>query len=127
MLFGRKKEPSTVTTPYGEAKRIGDSVCVPWRRHRGVLINLQWDERAPPDPGLIRHIEGKLDFYVDAGLERIGAAEFPNSLTAVLPENIDLSVADGDFELSFYCPDWPDAIFVVVFKDDEIVRHYEGD
>ena len=124
MIFGKRSNP--VQTPFGTGKLVSGTLYVPWKRHRGVLINLVWNEGEDPDPHTIQSLSKNLDAIVDAGLERIGAAEFPDHLGAVLPENIDFSASEGDFSLSFYCPDDEDYLLGVTFKDGKIISDWEG-
>ena len=89
-------------------------------------MGLCWSADISPDEHLVSQIESRLDFIVDQGLERLGSNEFPDHLKAVLPEWIDLDSTDGDFSLTFYCPDDEDLLLGVEFKDWEIIRDWEG-
>jgi len=124
MLF-RKHNPE-VDTPFGTGKVVSGTVYVSWVRHRGVKIGLCWAVDKTPDERLVGQIESRLDFIVDQGLARLGSSEFPDHLKAVLPEWIDLDCTDGDFSLTFYCPDDEDYLLGVEFKDWKIIRDWEG-
>ena len=58
--------------------------------------------------------------------DRLGSSEFPDHLKAVLPEWIELDCTEGDFSLTFYCPDDEDYLLGVEFKDWKIIRDWEG-
>ena len=109
-----------------EKKLNSESNIVTWVRHRGVRIDFDWNEGDEPDPEFVDHLIQNLDSIVDDGLFRLGVIEFPDTIKAVLPEWIDFSIPEGDFSLSFYCPDIEDYLLGVVFKDGIIISDWEG-
>ncbi|MEM8955992.1 MAG: hypothetical protein AAGD22_17685 [Verrucomicrobiota bacterium] len=120
------KRQRVIETPYGGGRLTSGTVVVPWKRHRGVMISLSWNEGDTPEAATVEAISQRLDSFVDKGLKRIGVQDFPPTMQAVLPELIDFSVSDGDFSLSFYCPDDEDYLVGVVFRDGSIVDDWEG-
>lgn len=127
MPFARRK--AEIETPFGRARRVGDNLSVPWRRWRGVMIDLQWRADTEPDEALVQLIGGDLDRLVGAAMERLGIEEFPDELRTIVPEAVSLHPQEpgGNWSLSFRCVEWEDGIWGVVFRDEELLRDYEGD
>lgn len=109
---------------------MAGSVTVPWKRVHGVLIDLSWPEGTELDLQLVGEIEARLEDHLKASEAALGLPEFPPELRTVLPERIELSASDdqdGDFTIVYWCPQWEDGIWGVVFEDHCVLRTYDGD
>lgn len=125
-LFSKAK--AVLDTPFGEGTIIAGDVTVPWKRVHGVLLDLAWPDGTDPNRSLISEIEERLEGHLVSCEIALGIPEFPAELRCVLPERIELSGdGDGDFRIVYWCPQWEDGIWGVVFRDHKVVRTYEGD
>ncbi len=126
-MFFRKKKPETLETELGLATvENGNLVLKSWR-HRGLIIDISWPQDTPVPVALVHEIQDNFPGYWDKALDRLEIAQFPTHLKAVIPEWIDFETDQGDWVLNFCCPEWPDAIWGVIFKGGEAVADFHGD